>query len=135
MRKLTKFFGSFKIAKYQKENKCSLMEMIEFDNMDINALTKLIKLGHPDTVNSQGNKQSMTDEEAADILDRYLAADENNNYVTAYLDILNEMDADIHLFRGFGIKMSDLKAKLQSQIDTAKAVLEDTEKPVVETVN
>lgn len=125
MRKLTKFFGSYKIAKYQKENKCSLMELIEFDNMDVNALLKLIKLGHPDTVDSNGHKNSMTDEDAADILDRYLS-DEQNNYITAYLDILNELDSDIHLFRGFGIKMSDLKDKLQSQIDAAKADITDS---------
>lgn len=118
MRKLTKFFGSYKLAKYQKEHKCSLLELIEFSDIDINTLLVLIKLGHPDL---QG--KHMTDEEAAEILDQYLQ-DEENNYITAYLDLVEELDRDIHLFKGFGVKMSDLKAKMNSKITEVKQLAE-----------
>jgi hypothetical protein len=125
-RKLTKFFGSYKLAKYQKDNKLSMLELIDFDDMDINTLIRLIKLGHPDRVTDNG-RFSLTDEEACDILDKYIQDNEENNYITAYIDILDELDRDIHLFKGFGVNVEKIKQDLKAKVAQATEVETDDE--------
>lgn len=125
-RKLTKFFGSYKLAKYQKDNKLSMLELIDFDDMDINTLIRLIKLGHPDRVTDNG-RFSLTDEEACDILDKYIQDNEENNYITAYIDILDELDRDIHLFKGFGVNVEKIKQDLKAKVAQDTEVETDDE--------
>ena len=117
-RKLTKFFGSYKLAKYQKANNVNLMQVIDFDNMDINTLITLVKLG---------NQEGLTDEQAAEIIDNYIASDDNNNYITAYIDLLNEIDMDIHLFKGFGVNVEKIKQDLKAKVAQATEVETDDE--------
>ena len=118
-RKLTKYFSSYKIAKYQKENKVSLSDLLDFGDIDLNKLITLIQLGNPDRI-SQGHKFPMTEEEAAEILDRYIEAEEDNGIISAYLTLIKEFDMDKRLFRSFGVSVDDLENKLKADIEKSK---------------
>ena len=125
MRKLTKFFHSYVIQQYQKHNKVSLMKMIDFDAMDIDTLFTMIKLGNAKKV--QDKWVYIDDEQAAEILDNYIASDDNNNYITAYIDLLNELDMDINLFKGFGVNVKKIKQDLKAKVAQATEVETDDE--------
>jgi aspartate/methionine/tyrosine aminotransferase len=83
MRKLTKYFGTYSIAKYEKATGKGVMDLLDIGNFEVNKLANIIMLG---------NKDFKSEEEAYDRLDEYLKSDEDNSLITAYFDLIDEVD-------------------------------------------
>lgn len=105
MRKLTKFFGTYSIAKYEKATGKGVMDLLDIGNFEVNKLANIIMLG---------NKDFKSEEEAYDRLDEYLKSDEDNSLITAYFDLIDELDKDIKLMKSCGIKIDELKAEFKN---------------------
>lgn len=104
MRKLTKYFGTYSIAKYEKATGKGVMDLLDIGNFEVNKLANIIMLG---------NKDFKSEEEAYDRLDEYLKSDEENSLISAYFDLIDELDRDIKLMKSCGIKIDDLKAEFK----------------------
>lgn len=104
MRKLTKYFGTYSIAKYEKATGKGVMDLLDIGNFEVNKLANIIMLG---------NKDFKSEEEAYDRLDEYLKSDEENSLISAYFDLIDELDKDIKLMKSCGIKIDDLKAEFK----------------------
>jgi hypothetical protein len=105
MRKLTKYFGTYSIAKYEKATGKGVMDLLDIGNFEVNKLANIIMLG---------NKDFKSEEEAYDRLDEYLKSDEDNSLITAYFDLIDELDKDIKLMKSCGIKIDELKAEFNN---------------------
>jgi hypothetical protein len=105
MRKLTKYFGTYSIAKYEKATGKGVMDLLDIGNFEVNKLANIIMLG---------NKDFKSEEEAYDRLDEYLKSDEDNSLITAYFDLIDELDKDIKLMKSCGIKVDELKAEFKN---------------------
>lgn len=128
MRKLTKRFTSYNIAKYEKTTGKSIMDVVDIGNFEVNRIISIIKLGNPDF---------KSDEDAARTLDDYLAGDDDHSLITAFFDLLSELDADIKVFKSSGVDVRQLyddfieqtRDKVKNDIDIKKTdnvvVLED----------
>ena len=124
MRKLTKYFHSYVIQQYQKHNKVSLMKMIDFDDMNIDTLFTMIKLGN--AKKAQNKWIYIDDEQAGDMLDNYIAENDENSYITAYIELLDELDTDMHLFKSFGINVNKIKQDMKAKVaEIAKVETDD----------
>lgn len=99
MRKLTKRFTSYNIAKYEKSTGKSIMDIVDIGNFEVNRIISIIKLGNPDF---------KSDEDAARALDDYLAGDDDHSIITAFFDLLSELDADIKVFKSSGVDVRQL---------------------------
>lgn len=102
MRKLTKRFGSYALGKYEKATGNSVMDLLDVGNFEITKIANLIKLG---------NSDFKTEEEAYDRLDDYLAADEDHSLISAYFDLIDELDKDVKVLKSCGISIAELKAQ------------------------
>ena len=128
MRKLTKRFTQYNIAKYEKSTGKSIMDVVDIGNFEVNRIISIIKLGNPDF---------KSDEDAARALDDYLAGDDDHSLITAFFDLLSELDADIKVFKSSGVDVRQLyddfieqtSDKVRNDIDIKKTdnvvVLED----------
>lgn len=128
MRKLTKRFTSYNIAKYEKSTGKSIMDVVDIGNFEVNRIISIIKLGNPDF---------KSDEDAARALDDYLAGDDDHSLITAFFDLLSELDADIKVFKSSGVDVRQLyddfieqtRDKVKNDIDIKKTdnvvILED----------
>lgn len=128
MRKLTKRFTSYNIAKYEKSTGKSIMDVVDIGNFEVNRIISIIKLGNPDF---------KSDEDAARALDDYLAGDDDHSLITAFFDLLSELDSDIKVFKSSGVDVRQLyddfieqtRDKVKNDIDIKKTdnvvVLED----------
>lgn len=128
MRKLTKRFTQYNIAKYEKSTGKSIMDVVDIGNFEVNRIISIIKLGNPDF---------KSDEDAARALDDYLAGDDDHSLITAFFDLLSELDADIKVFKSSGVDVRQLyddfieqtRDKVRNDIDIKKTdnvvVLED----------
>lgn len=102
MRKLTKYFGTYSISQYEKRTGKGVMDLLDIGNFEVNKLANIIMLG---------NKDFKNEEEAYDRLDEYLKADEDHSLISAYFDLIDELDRDIKLMKSCGINIADLKAE------------------------
>lgn len=128
MRKLTKRFTQYNIAKYEKSTGKSIMDVVDIGNFEVNRIISIIKLGNPDF---------KSDEDAARALDDYLAGDDDHSLITAFFDLLSELDADIKVFKSSGVDVRQMyddfieqtRDKVKNDIDIDKTdnvvVLED----------
>lgn len=101
--RLTKHFGTYKIAKYEKQTGKSVMDLLDVGNFEVNKIVNLISLGN----------DYKTEEEAYSKLDEYLA-DENNSLISAYFELLKEMDENLKILKSCGIKVEDLKKEFEN---------------------
>lgn len=104
--RLTTHFGAYKLAKYEKATGKSVMDLLDVGNFEVNKIVNLIALGN----------DYKTEEEAYKKLDEYLA-DENNSLISAYFDLLKEMDENLKILKSCGIKVEDLKKEFASMSD------------------
>ena len=134
MRLLTKRFCSYTIAKCEKQFKKEFMDFIDVGNLSIEKMLILIQMGNG----------MCSEEEAGEKLDNYLS-DENNGLVDAYLQLLDEVDRDVHILKGTGISIESLKEELYKKVENkasentadivefkADTVLKPTEEPKVD---
>lgn len=108
MRKLTKYFGTYSLAKYEKATGKGVMDLLDIGNFEVNKIANIIMLG---------NKDFKSEEEAYEALDNYLRAEDDNSLITAYFDLIDELDRDIKLMKSCGIRVADLKAEFKGMAD------------------
>ena len=108
MRKLTKYFGTYSLAKYEKATGKGVMDLLDIGNFEVNKIANIIMLG---------NKDFKSEEEAYEALDNYLRAEDDNSLITAYFDLIDELDRDIKLMKSCGIRVDDLKAEFRGMAD------------------
>lgn len=118
MRFLTKKFGSFTIAKFEKAYKKTFLEMLDIDNLSIDKMLTLIKIGN----------NSCTDEEAGTILDDYLSGSDAS-LIDAYIQLLDEINRDTKILKGTGVSIEQLRNDLYKQMDESVSVKNDIVKP------
>jgi hypothetical protein len=102
MRKLTKYFGSYNLAKYEKATGKSVMDLLDIGNFEVNKLADIIMLG---------NKDFNTEEEAYNRLDEYLKSDDEHSLISAYFDLIDELDKDIKILKSCGVSIETLKSE------------------------
>lgn len=107
MRKLTTKFGTYKLGKYEKATGKGVMDLLDIGNLEVNKIANIILLGNP------GMKD---EEEAYQRLDEYLSSDEDNSIISAFFDLIDEMDKDLKLLKSCGIKASDIKEQFKAEI-------------------
>lgn len=104
---LTRRFTSYNIAKYEKSNETTITEMIGMKSFTVGQIMKLIQLGN----------NNIKEEEAGDLLDNYLKDDDEHNLLSAYIDVLNDLDIDIKILKMAGISAQKLKEDLQRNLE------------------
>lgn len=105
MRLLTTKFTSYNIAKAEKADKKALIDFIDVGNLSVHKMLRLVQIGN-----------NLCDEEhAADKLDNFLADDEHS-LVDAYIQLLDELDMDTKLLKRSGVKVSDIRAQFENNI-------------------
>lgn len=108
MRQLTKYFGTYSLAKYEKATGKGVMDLLDIGNFEISKIANLIMLG---------NRDFKDETEAYDRLDEYLKSDEDHSLISAYFDLIDELDSDIKIMKSCGIKIADLKAEFKGMSD------------------
>jgi len=112
MRYFTKRFGSYAIALYEKKFGKEPMDLIDVGNLSVEKMITAIRVGN----GTKGNDFSMSEEEAAALIDNFLA-DENNSIIDVYLQIMDEYDRDLKIFKGTGVSIDSIRADLYSKVE------------------
>lgn len=110
MRQLTKYFGSYSLAQYEKKTGKGIMDLVSMDGFEITKLATLIMLG---------NRGLNNEEEAYVLLDDYLKSDEDHSLISAFFDLLDELDMDIKIFKSTGLNISDIKKEYEAEAKKA----------------
>ena len=116
-RKLTTRFFTSKIARYEKQTGKGVMDLLDIGNMEVNKIARIIILGN--TFPKFDNEGNETDEyeEAYKKLDEYLAADPNNSIITAFFDLIDELDTDLKILKSCGISVEDIKKEFKAEVE------------------
>ena len=116
-RKLTTRFFTSKIARYEKQTGKGVMDLLDIGNMEVNKIANIIRLGNTfPKVDSEG-KEIDEYEEAYKKLDEYLAADPNNSIITAFFDLIDELDTDLKILKSCGISVEDIKKEFKAEVE------------------
>ena len=107
MRKLTIKFGSYKLGQYEKKTGKGVMDLLDIGNLEVNKIANIIMLGNP---------QMKNEEEAYQRLDDYLSSDEEHSIISAFFDLIDEMDKDLKLLKSCGISVNQIKQDFQLQV-------------------
>lgn len=112
---LTSKFGTYRLAQYEKKTGKGVMDIIDIGNFEISKIAMLIKLGSPEI--------PMDDNERAyEKLDTYLSASENNSILTAYFDLIDDLNRDLKMFAG--VDMSKMKDRMVAEMSKMKDKIE-----------
>lgn len=126
MRYFTKRFGSYAIALYEKKFGKEPMDLIDVGNLSVEKMITAIRVGN----GTKGNDFTMSEEEAAALIDNFLA-DENNSIIDVYLQIMDEYDRDLKIFKGTGVSIDSIRADLYSKVEDKTKTGEVVEFPEV----
>lgn len=108
MRQLTTKFGTYKLGQFEKRTNKGVMDLLDVGNLEVNKIAQIIMLGNP----------TMKDEEEAyQRLDEYLSADDEHSVISAFFDLIEELDKDLKILKSCGLKVSDIKEQFKAQID------------------
>ena len=114
-RKLTTRFFTSKIARYEKQTGKGVMDLLDIGNMEVNKIANIIRLGNTfPKVDSEG-KEIDEYEESYKKLDEYLAADPNNSIITAFFDLIDELDTDLKILKSCGLSIEDIKKEFMEK--------------------
>ena len=111
MRVLTTKFITYKLGKYEKATGKGVMDLLDIGNLEVSKIAEIIKLGN------QFPKGCDEDEEAYKKLDDYLAMDEDNSIISAFFDLIDDLDKDLKIMRSCGLKVSDIKEQFKAEVD------------------
>ena len=142
-RKLTTRFFTSKIARYEKQTGKGVMDLLDIGNMEVNKIANIIRLGN--TFPKFDNEGNETDEyeEAYKKLDEYLAADPNNSIITAFFDLIDELDTDLKILKSCGLSVEDIKKEFMEkakqgidfgELETVKKYQESIDNKLEETM-
>ena len=106
MRKLTKRFLMSVLDKHEKATKEGVNDlMAKVSTMSIQSMIDVIVLGN----------NNIDREEAANILDNYLA-DEDNTLATAMLDLIEELEKDTKILKMAGVNIKDFRKSIEEEL-------------------
>ena len=127
MRSLTTKFGTYKIGQYEKKTGKSVMDLLDVGNLEVNKIANIIMLGNP---------QMKEEEEAYQRLDEYLSSDEEHSVVSAFFDLIDEMDKDLKIMKSCGLSVDEIKKQFKEEVEKSidNTGLTDTNK-LIEKVN
>ena len=108
---LAKKFGTYKIGQYEKKTGKSVMDLLDIGNLEVSKIAEIIKLGN------EFPKGTDADEMAYEKLDNYLEANEDNSVITAFFDLIEDLDRDLKIMRSCGLKVSDIKEQFKAEIE------------------
>lgn len=111
MRVLTEKFSTYKLGKYEKATGKGVMDLLDIGNLEVNKIAEIIKLGN------FFHKDEDEDEQAYKKLDNYLAMDEEHSIISAFFDLIDEMDKDLKIMKSCGLRVSDIKAQFKAEIE------------------
>jgi hypothetical protein len=112
MRYFTKKFTSYAIAVYEKKFKKEPMDLIDVGNLSIDKMITAIRVGN----GVKGGDFILSEEEAAEKIDNFLE-DENNSIIDVYLQIMEEYDRDLKIFKGTGVTIDSIRKDLYSKVE------------------
>lgn len=120
------FYGTYTIAQLEKKLGKPFMQIIDVGELEVNKMITLVQAGF----GIQGGQFKIDEEAAGDILDAVI---EKEGLIGAYIAILDKIDKSIHLFKGTGISISDIKKQIFKELEdktTNTDINNDTEKVV-----
>ena len=76
------------------------------------------------------------EEEAYQRLDEYLSSDEEHSVVSAFFDLIDEMDKDLKIMKSCGLSVDEIKKQFKEEVEKSidNTGLTDTNK-LIEKVN
>lgn len=98
-----------------KQNIASLI--LDTDPFDISKLTELIDLGN----NACGT------EKAADLLETYLMASDDNTLMSAYFEIIEQYNKMFGFLKTLGYSMNEFKAEIESKTNSARKQMKEND--------
>ena len=107
MRYFTKKFTSYAIAIYEKKFKKEPMDLIDVGNLSIDKMITAIRVGN----GVKGGDFILSEE-----VDNFLE-DENNSIIDVYLQIMEEYDRDLKIFKGTGVTIDSIRKDLYSKVE------------------
>ena len=111
MRMLTTKFTTYKLGKYEKATGKGVMDLLDIGNLEVSKIAEIIKLGNTFP------KGCDEDEEAYTKLDNYLAADEEHSIITAFFDLIDELDTDLKILKSCGLRVADIKDQFMAEVN------------------
>lgn len=108
MRQLTTKFGTYKLGQFEKKTGKGVMDLLDIGNLEVNKIAQIVMLGNP---------AMKEEEEAYQRLDEYLSSDDEHSIITAFFDLIEELDKDLKILKSSGIKVSDIKDQFKAQIE------------------
>lgn len=111
MRVLTTKFGTYKLGKYEKATGKGVMDLLDIGNLEVSKIAEIIKLGNTFP------KGADEDEEAYNKLDAYLTMSEDNSIISAFFDLIDELDKDLKIMKSCGLKVSDIKEQFKAEVE------------------
>ena len=106
---LTKRFFTYTVGQYEKKTGKTILDALDIGNLEITKIIEIIKLGNKD----------ISDEDAYALLDDYLRENEDNSIITAFLDLVGDIDTDLKILKSCGIKIDDIKKQFEDEINSA----------------
>lgn len=106
---LTRKFFSYPLGQYEKNTGKSILDLMDIGNLEVSKLIIIIMLGN----------MNIKEEEAYKLLDEYLAEDEEHSDLTAFLDLISDLDIDRKILKSCGIKAEDLKKQFKDEVEKA----------------
>lgn len=127
------YYGAYTISQCEKKFGKSIMDFIDIGNLEINKMIILVQMGF----GWANGGFKMSEEDAADELDQLIS---EHGIIGAYLIILERIDRNLHIFKGTGVTIDDLRKQLSKDLenkvseDKPKIVKFKQEETEVETV-
>ena len=112
MRYFTKRFTSYALALYEKKTGKEPMDIIDVGNLSVEKMATAIRVGN----GTKNGDFAMSEEDACALIDNYLS-DENNSIIDVYLQIMEEYDKDLKLFKGTGVTIDSIRHDLYKQVN------------------
>ena len=104
------------LDKHEKATKEGINDlMVKVSTMSIQSMIDVIVLGN----------NNIDREEAANILDNYLA-DEDNTLATAMLDLIEELEKDTKILKMAGVNIKEFRKSIEEEIkEQSKGIMEN----------
>lgn len=104
------YYGAYTISQCEKKFGKSIIELIDIGNMEVSKMIPLIQAGF----GWANGGFKMNEEDAAVELDQLIS---EHGMVGAYLCILERIDRNMHIFKGTGITVDDLREQLFKDVE------------------
>jgi hypothetical protein len=84
------------------------MDLLDIGNIEVSKIAQIIELGNP---------QMKSEDEAYQRLDEYLSSDEEHSIISAFFDLLDELDKDLKIMKSCGVNVQDIKEQFKTEVE------------------